>query len=126
MFKLKKWNGKRKEYYKGHLKFEGEYLYLNGKRNGEGKEYNDDNLIFEEEYLFGNKGKGKSYINGILEYEGEYLHDNKYNGKGFDEKSNIIYELKNGNRKVKEYDYNRRLIFEGEYLYTIFLKNIFF
>ena len=126
MFKLKKWNGKRKEYYKGHLKFEGEYLYLNGKRNGEGKEYNDDNLIFEEEYLFGNKGKGKSYINGILEYEGEYLHDNKYNGKGFDEKSNIIYELKNGNGNVKEYDYNRRLIFEGEYLYTIFLKNIFF
>ena len=38
----------------------------------------------------------------------------------------IIYELKHGNGKVKEYDYNRRLIFEGEYLYTIFLKNIFF
>jgi hypothetical protein len=38
----------------------------------------------------------------------------------------IIYELKNGNRKVKEYDYNRRLIFQGEFSYTIFLKNIFF
>ena len=48
MFKLKKWNGKRKEYYKGHLKFEGEYL--NGKINGKGKEYDDDNLIFEGEY----------------------------------------------------------------------------
>ena len=48
MFKLKKWNGKRKEYYKGHLKFEGEYL--NGKINGKRKEYDDDNLIFEGEY----------------------------------------------------------------------------
>ena len=41
--------------------------------------------------------------------------DNKYNGKGYDENGNIIYELKNGNGKVKEY-YHNKLIFEGEYL----------
>ena len=31
-------------------------------------------------------------------------------------KRNIIYELKNGNGKVKEYDYICQLIYEGEYL----------
>ena len=51
-----------------------------------------------------------------LEYEGEYLFYNKYNGKGYDEYGNIIYELKNGTGKVKEYDYNGQLKFEGEYL----------
>ena len=35
-------------------------------------------------------------------------------GKGYDENGNIIYELINGNGKVKEYNYY--LIFEGEYL----------
>ena len=39
------------------------------------------------------------------------------NGKGYDENGNIIYELINGNGKVKEYDiYDGKLIFEGEYL----------
>ena len=58
---MKKWNGKRKEYYKGHLKFEGEYL--NGKINGKGKEYDDDGeLKFEGDYLNGERnGKGKEY-----------------------------------------------------------------
>ena len=41
----------------------------------------------------------------------------KYNGKGYDENSNIIiYELINGNGKVKEYDDENKLRFEGEYL----------
>ena len=40
---------------------------------------------------------------------------NKYNGKGYDGNGNIIYELKNGNGKVKEYK-KGELIFEGEYL----------
>ena len=62
----------------------------------------------------GNK-KGKYYINERLEYEGDYLFYNKYNGKGYDENGNIIYELKNGNGKIKEYDYDK-LLFEGEYL----------
>ena len=52
-----------------------------------------------------------------MEYEGEYLYKRKWNGIGYDENSNIIYELINGNGKVKEYDdYEGKLIFEGEYL----------
>ena len=50
-----------------------------------------------------------------MEYEGDYLFYNKYNGKGYDENGNIIYELKNGTGKVKEYN-DDNLIFEGEYL----------
>ena len=61
------------------------------------------------------KIKGKEYINGKLEYEGEYLYDKKWNGKGYDENGSIIYELRNGNGKVKEYQNNKKLIFEGEY-----------
>ena len=41
----------------------------------------------------------------------------KYNGKGYDKDDNIVYELKNGNCKIKEYNrYNFKLMFEGEYL----------
>ena len=81
------------------------------------KEYNKDGLLkFEGEYLYDKKRKGKDYIKGKLEYEGEYLFDRKYNGKGYDENGNIIYELINGNGKVKEYDERERLIFDGEYL----------
>ena len=57
-----------------------------------------------------------AYIKGKLEYEGEYLFGRKYNGKGYDENGNIIYELINGNGRVKEYDREDRLIFDGEYL----------
>ena len=60
--------------------------------------------------------KGKEYINDRLEYEGEYLYNKKWNGNGYDENGNIIYELINGKGKVKEYYYNGKLIFEGEYL----------
>ena len=51
-----------------------------------------------------------------MEYEGEYLFDKKFNGKGYDENGNIIYELINGNGKVKEYYNSGALKFEGEYL----------
>ena len=51
-----------------------------------------------------------------MEFEGEFLFNKKWNGKGYDENGNIIYELINGNCKVKEYDYDGYLIFEGEYL----------
>ena len=45
------------------------------------------------------------------------MNNNKYNGKGYDENGNIIYELINGNGKVKEYNKNNEQIkFEGEYL----------
>ena len=109
-------NGKGKEFYdNGTIKFEGEYL--NGLRHGKGKEYNYlGKLLFEGEYLYNYKLKGKNYVNEKLEYEGEYLF-RKYNGKGYDENGNIIYELKNGTGKVKEYIDNGDLIlFEGEYL----------
>ena len=67
--------------------------------------------------MYDHKIKGKAYINGKLEYEGEYLYDRKWNGKGYDEERNIIYELINGNGKVKIYGCNNgKLIFEGEYL----------
>ena len=109
-------NGQVKIYYNNILKFEGEYK--NGRKNGIGKEYNlFNNLIFEGEYKFDRKVKGKLYIKGTLEFEGEFLFNKKWNGKGYDENGNIIYELINGNGKVKEYYSNYdSLIFEGQYL----------
>ena len=45
------------------------------------------------------------------------MFNKKWNGKVKDENGNIIYELNNGNGKVKEYDENgSTLIFEGVYL----------
>ena len=108
-------NGKGKEYYRNQLIFEGEYL--NGKRNGKGKEFYDTGGIsFEGEYLYGYKRKGTFYAYKKMEYEGEFLFNKKWNGKGFDENGNVIYELNNGNGKVKEYNDIGSLIFEGEYL----------
>ena len=52
-----------------------------------------------------------------MEFEGEFRYNKKWNGKGYDENGNIIYELINGNGKVKEYnDWHGELNFEGEYL----------
>ena len=51
-----------------------------------------------------------------MEFEGEFRYNNKYNGKGYDKNHNIIYELINGNGKVKEYFPDGNLEFEGEYL----------
>jgi len=109
-------NGKGKDYNDNHIIFEGQYL--NGLKNGKGKEYDKEgNLIFEGEYLYNYKIKGREYINGKLEYEGEYLFNKKWNGKGYDENGNIVYELKNGNGKVKEYySLGKNIIFEGEYI----------
>ena len=106
-----------KEYYEnGNLKYEGEYI--NGERYGKGKEYNKNTgeLNFEGEYIYNKKIKGKEYIKSKLEYEGEYLYDKKWNGKGYDENGNLIYELINGNGKVKEYNFGGKLLFEGEYM----------
>ena len=100
--------------------FEGEYL--NDRKNGKGEEYNISGYLeFEGEYLDDYRRKGKEYHsdNGdyILEFEGEYRYDRKWNGKGYDKNGNIIYELKNGNGKVKEYYfYGDKCNFEGEYL----------
>ena len=51
-----------------------------------------------------------------MEYEGEYLYNEKYNGKGYDKNGNIIYEIINGNGKIKEYYENGILSSECEYL----------
>ena len=109
-------NGKGREYYdNGNIQFECEYI--NGQRNGKGKEYYENGkLRYEGEYLYNYRIQGKLYINEKMEYEGEFLYDKKWNGKGFDEYGNIIYELKNGNGKVKEYYYNGKLEFEGKCL----------
>ena len=136
VYELINGNGKVKEYNNfGDLSFEGEYLngvrkgkkyvfeskfegeYLNGKKNGKGKEYyNNGELKFEGIYLYNFKLNGKYYMNGKLEYEGNYLYNKKWSGKGYDENGNIIYELNNGNGKVKEYDDDGKLKFEGKYL----------
>ena len=109
------YNGIIKDYdYNGNLLVEGEYL--NGRKNGKIKEYYDSKLKFDGEYLYGHKIRGKQYTNEILEYEGEFLYDKKWSGKGYDKNGNIIYELINGNGKVKEYYYKDKLKFEGEYL----------
>ena len=108
-------NGKGKDYCDGKLRYEGNFL--NDKRNGKGKEYNiKGNLYFEGEYLYDFKIKGKNYINEKVEYEGEFLYNKKWNGKGYDENGNFIYQIINGNGKIKEYDLFGELRFEGEYL----------
>ena len=73
-------------------------------------------LRFEGEYLYNHKRKGKEYVNKKLEYDGEYLCDKKWNGKGYDENGNVAYELNKGFGKVKEYNHNGDLLFEGEHL----------
>ena len=96
------------------LEFEGEYI--NGEKNGKGKEYglNGTKIRFEGEYLYDHKIKGKEYYSdGKIEFEGEFLYDRKWNGKGYDKNGNIIYELTNGNGKVKEYR-NFNLKYDGE------------
>ena len=94
----------------GKYNYEGEYL--NGIRNGKGKLYYDGKLIFEGEYLYDQRRKGKEYLNDKLEYEGEYIYNRKWNGKGYDENGNVIYEIINGNGKIKEYHSNDKLKFE--------------
>ena len=109
-------NGKGKEYYgMNELKYDGEYL--NGEKNGKGKEYSiDGKLKFEGIYLYSFKLSGKEYLKGKLEYEGDYLYNKKWNGKGYNENGEIIYVLYNGNGKIREYDDDCKLKFEGEYL----------
>ena len=71
------------------MKFEGEYL--NGERIEKGKEY---------------------YNNSKLKFEGEYLNGEKWSGKGYNKDGIMDLEIKNG--KIKEYNNDGVLIFEGE------------
>ena len=92
IYELKNGNGIIKEYYKQKLYSENEYK--NGKKNGRGKDYDND---------------------GQLIFKGEYLNGKKWNSKGYNGQNNIVYELKNGNGIVKEYN-NGKLRFEGYYM----------
>ena len=49
-------------------------------------------------------------------FEGNYSNGNRWDGKGYDDKNNVIYELKNGTGYIKIYNYYGDLKFEGEYL----------
>ena len=110
-------DGKAREYYyyNDNLVYEGEYL------NGKGKEYDEfeENIIlFEGEYFNGKRnGKGKEYHfdSKNSKFEGEYLKGKKWNGKGYDIDGNILYELKDGNGFIREYNNYFSLEFEGEY-----------
>ena len=119
-------NGKCKIYRNEELQLEKELIYFNGIL-WNGKEYNDDNhLIYEGEYLNHKKWKGKfkeyNHLNFLMS-EGEYLNGKKWNEKGYDNKGNIIYEIKNGVRnfeiKIKDSRFDSekmRIIYEKNYL----------
>ena len=101
--------------------FEGEYLNNERKKGIEKIGASSQFLNFEGEYLYNHKIKGKEYYEDDEIYQGEYLYDKKWNGKGYNKNGEVIYELINGNGKVKEYKINNNycdkyLIFEGEYL----------
>ena len=113
------YNGKYKRYYSnGNLMDNGEYI--NGERKGKWKTfYQNGNLKREIEFVIDSEGYGKEYFNGRLEFEGKFkiwYNWYKWDGKGYDENGNIIYELINGNGKVKEYYDTESLRYEGEYL----------
>ena len=42
--------------------------------------------------------------------------EKKWNGKGYNKESKIDFEIKEGNGNIKEYYYNDKLEYEGEYL----------
>ena len=88
--------------------FNGDYSFSELK-NGKGyiKYINSDGyIVYEAQYLNGKRnGKGKEYDGyGALRFEGEYKNGKKWNGKGYDSSKNVIYELINGIKKVKEYN----------------------
>ena len=51
-----------------------------------------------------------------MKFEGEYLNGKRWSGKGYDEKGNIDFEIKDGKGFIKEYYDSGKLWFEGEYL----------
>ena len=78
------------------------YIWIN-KGKGLVREYSSSgNLISENEYLNGEEnGKGKEYKYNKLSFEGEYYNGKKWNGKEYEQKGNVIYELKNGKGLVR-------------------------
>ena len=142
-------NGNGKEYFNDNIIFEGEFK--DGKKwNGNAKEYNfKGNLLFEGVYQSGIKYNGKEckyFDDGEkLRYEAEYKDGLLWNAKGYNKNevfSNLDFEIKNGNGKIKDFysdnilkliqDYkggkkngkvfsyynneNKQLEYEGEYI----------
>jgi len=65
-------------------------------------------LIFEGEYINNIKQNGKEYgydYDNNLVFEGEYLNGRIWNIKVYDKFGNLLYELINGNGKIKEFDF---------------------
>ena len=48
-------------------------------------------------------------------FEGEYLHEDKINGYFFNLKGEKEGKIINGDGEIKEYNYDGKLVFEGEY-----------
>ena len=51
-----------------------------------------------------------------MEFEIEYFNEKKLNGKIHNLEDDTTHELINGKGYIKEYNFNRKLLFEGEYL----------
>ena len=99
----------KNDYFKGNLKFEG--IYYEGKKMS-GKEYdNKGNLVL----LMENEKGEEYYDNYNLQFEGIYKNGKRWNGIGYDYYGKKAFEIKNGEGKVKIYDRNGNLVFEGEY-----------
>jgi len=85
-----------------------------------------DFLIYEGDYLNGVKhGKGKEYIgdkNKKIIFEGEYFNGKRWTGKAYNEKGELIYELKEGTGFVIEF-YSNVMIFQSEVEYIRGEKN---
>ena len=100
----------KNNYFKGNLKFRGEYF--EGKIiNGEGYDiYGNFVLKIKNE-----KG-GEYYNNNNLRFAGEYKNGKRWNGKGYDYYGDEVFEIENGKGKGKIFNYDGFLIFEGDYL----------
>ena len=109
----KKEKNKNIDYFKGNLKFKGQYF--KGKIiSGKGYD-NKGNWVLGIE----NEKGEERYKNDNLQFEGEYKNGKRWNGKGYDYDGNEVFEIENGKGKI--YNYDGFLIFEDEYLYG--LKN---
>ena len=117
-YKNGKKEGKREEYdkYTGQLLFKG--IYLNGKKNGKCEEYK---LILKEKNNFKNDYSPYSYKSKLIKiFSGEYSNGERVKGREYNYDEKLVYEgeylndKKNG--KGKTYDENGKLKYDGEYL----------
>ena len=118
IYEIKEGNGNVIEYYDSQ-KLEFDIEYLNGEKGkGMVREYYDDGktLLFECEYKDGDlNGQGKHIdFRGKIRFEGEYLKGKRWNGKGYNDKGEVEYELKDGCGEIRTF-FRDKLKFEGVY-----------